>query len=624
MPAPSGIVWSSIQNSYHRLGIYVSISNNGTKSTAHIETWLWTKYGLNDDYNKYYFDLNSTNATTLISQNIKFNHTVNSGSGWSTSNQTRLSVGEPEYTRTTSAQTINCAAKLTNIGTDDKTVSFSSSFTIPALDSYTVSYNANGGSGAPSSQTKWYGTTLKLSTTIPTRTGYSFQGWGTSSSTTTVSYSAGADYTANAAITLYAVWKANTYTVSYNANGGSGAPSSQTKTYGVTLTLSSTKPTRTNYNFKGWGTSASATTVAYSAGASYTTNASIALYAIWELAYSYPIISGLSIYRCDTSGNKSDSGTQFRVIFNWATDKTVSSIKIEWGTVSSSSYSSSETISASGTSGSVNYTCPWSISTESAYNIRINVSDAQGTTSIVRTISGIAYPIDFLSGGKGVAIGKAAETNGLEIDMATTVNAPATFKSYTVLSNTTNVIGMMRAHTQWLGFYASTTNAQNDASCKGYIGYRDSGNSFYVMNSAGGANYVNKSWTIYSDKRLKKDITDIPDIFVDVWKELSPKIFKWNKSNSEDSMFHFGLIAQDVIAVFKKYNLDYRDYGFIGTLKLEEDGPEYFGITYGDYYILTDFVLRKTNSRIDNLQSQIDELKEAINKLTNTNIEGGN
>jgi uncharacterized repeat protein (TIGR02543 family) len=173
-----------------------------------------------------------------------------------------------------------------------KTVSFS--VTVPAWTSYTVKYNANGGSGAPSSQTKWKDQTLKLSTTKPTRTGYTFQGWATSASGS-VAYAAGANYTANASVTLYAVWKVITYTVKYNANGGSGAPSSQTKTYGKTLTLSSVLPTRTSiddngtlteYVFKGWATASTSTSVAYKAGASYTANASVTLYAVWSKVVS--------------------------------------------------------------------------------------------------------------------------------------------------------------------------------------------------------------------------------------------------------------------------------------------------------------------------------------------------
>ena len=173
-----------------------------------------------------------------------------------------------------------------------KTVSFS--VTVPAWTSYTVKYNANGGSGAPAAQTKWKGQTLKLSTTKPTRTGYTFQGWATSASGN-VLYASGANYTTDASITLYAVWKAITYTVKYNANGGSGAPSDQIKTYGKTLTLSSVIPTRssiedngsiTEYTFKGWATSATSTTVAYQAGANYTVNAAVTLYAVWSRTVS--------------------------------------------------------------------------------------------------------------------------------------------------------------------------------------------------------------------------------------------------------------------------------------------------------------------------------------------------
>lgn len=176
------------------------------------------------------------------------------------------------------------------------------SLAIATIPKYTVKYNANGGSGAPSSQTKYKDVTLTLSSTKPTRTGYTFQGWGTTSSDTSVNYAAGASYTSNASITLYAIWKAKTYTVSYNANGGTGAPSSQTKTYGVTLKLSTTKPTRaklveedtiTTYTFKGWSTSNTATTATYKAGSSYTTNASAKLYAVWaknETDITYDII----------------------------------------------------------------------------------------------------------------------------------------------------------------------------------------------------------------------------------------------------------------------------------------------------------------------------------------------
>lgn len=75
------------------------------------------------------------------------------------------------------------------------------------LKEYTISYHANGGTGAPETQTKYYGYTLTLSETIPTRSGYTFKGWGTSSGDTTVNYVLGSAYTANVSRTLYAIWE---------------------------------------------------------------------------------------------------------------------------------------------------------------------------------------------------------------------------------------------------------------------------------------------------------------------------------------------------------------------------------------------------------------------------------
>lgn len=75
----------------------------------------------------------------------------------------------------------------------------------------TIAYNANGGSGAPSSQGHVYLSTSRLSTVKPTRDGYAFLGWSTSSTATKATYLAGGQYTNDsftdgATITLYAVW----------------------------------------------------------------------------------------------------------------------------------------------------------------------------------------------------------------------------------------------------------------------------------------------------------------------------------------------------------------------------------------------------------------------------------
>ena len=153
------------------------------------------------------------------------------------------------------------------------------------LPVYTVSYNANGGSGKPASQYKVSSKTLKLSSTKPTRIGYTFLGWSTSSSATTATYSAGGNYTANSGATLYAVWEETpvtptTYTLNYNANGGNGAPASQTGNGNITL--SNTKPTRSGYNFLGWAKSSTATAAQYQPGESFSLTGNTTLYAVWE------------------------------------------------------------------------------------------------------------------------------------------------------------------------------------------------------------------------------------------------------------------------------------------------------------------------------------------------------
>ena len=154
---------------------------------------------------------------------------------------------------------------------------------------YTITYDANGGTGAPSSQKFEPGTTVSLSTVIPKREGYNFLGWSTSKAATSASYSAGATYVDNGDVdvTLYAVWQEKTYAVSYNANGGSSAPGSQTKEYFDNLVLTSSIPTRTGYTFLGWSTTSDGE-VEYNPGDTYSKNEEVTLYAVWN-AHKYTI-----------------------------------------------------------------------------------------------------------------------------------------------------------------------------------------------------------------------------------------------------------------------------------------------------------------------------------------------
>ena len=164
-------------------------------------------------------------------------------------------------------------------------------------NSYTVSYNANGGSSTPSTQTAKYNTSVTLASAISkantnsnvtititynanngtgapsastgtavNTTPYTFNKWALNGTSGT-QYSAGASYTIPAAnSTMYATWTTGTTTRKSNPS----------------ITLSSTKPTRAGYVFKGWSTSSTATSASYSAGTAYTFSANTTLYAVWE------------------------------------------------------------------------------------------------------------------------------------------------------------------------------------------------------------------------------------------------------------------------------------------------------------------------------------------------------
>ena len=148
---------------------------------------------------------------------------------------------------------------------------------------YAVTYNANGGSGAPGNQTKTYGTALTLSSTKPTRTDYDFVKWNTSADGSGTSYNPGDSYTGNAALTLYAIWTLAGHNITFNANGGAGAPATIFKNANATITIPATVPTRAGYDFLGWATSATGSAV-YQPGDSYSTNAALSLYAVWDVS----------------------------------------------------------------------------------------------------------------------------------------------------------------------------------------------------------------------------------------------------------------------------------------------------------------------------------------------------
>ena len=150
---------------------------------------------------KYNLTLNkSTGVSTIY-------YKVNGASSYtSTTTNKTLSVnrgttyyyyGVPQtgYTMNSCTSSSPCSGTMTSSVTKTLTAS---------RKTYTISYNANGGTGAPSSQTKTYGITLTLSNTKPVKIGYPFLGWTINSNGTGTLYQPGGSFTTNANTTLYA------------------------------------------------------------------------------------------------------------------------------------------------------------------------------------------------------------------------------------------------------------------------------------------------------------------------------------------------------------------------------------------------------------------------------------
>lgn len=209
---------------------------------------------------------------------------------------------------------------------------------------HTVAYDANGGSGAPNSQTKTYGGIINISTATPTRTGYTFNSWNTESNGSGTKYTSGQAYGYDqdgGTVTLYAQWTANTYTVTFNANGGTTSTASKSVTYASTYGTLPT-PTRTGYTFNGWYTAASSgTKITSSSTVSIT--AAQTLYAQWT-ANTYTI----------TYNANGGSGAPSATTYTYAASGTValSSTKPTKASVSAGSY----TITLNAQGGSVSST----------------------------------------------------------------------------------------------------------------------------------------------------------------------------------------------------------------------------------------------------------------------------
>lgn len=229
-----------------------------------------------------------------------------------------------------------------------------------------------------------------------------------------------ATISANGSYALPAItWE---HTVSYNANGGTGAPDTQKKIYGSVLTLSSVRPTRDGYVFMGWATS-SAGDVAYMPGATYGADADVTLYAVWQIAYIKPTITGLTALRCDSKGSPKSDGTYIKVTGSWQVDWTLNSsnkatsVRIDYQeTASGSPVKASETYPNT-TSGKISQIIGnGKISTGSVYFVIVTITDLNGSKQEEVIVPAQFRALDVANKGRSIAFGGTASDSEVGYD----------------------------------------------------------------------------------------------------------------------------------------------------------------------------------------------------------------
>ena len=166
---------------------------------------------------------------------------------------------------------------------------------------YTVVFDPNGGTGERVNQGFFAGETKALTANTFTRTGYTFTGWNTKADGTGSNYRNGLAFTPAGNVTLYAQWRANEYTVTFDRNGGTGSMDNQSFTYGETKALTANAFTKEGCTFNGWSTTEGGT-VSYRDKAEVKNltaeqNGTVTLYAVWSTTrytISYQDVEGVT------------------------------------------------------------------------------------------------------------------------------------------------------------------------------------------------------------------------------------------------------------------------------------------------------------------------------------------
>lgn len=139
-------------------------------------------------------------------------------------------------------------------------------------------------------------------------------------------------------------------------------------------------------------------------------------------AYSPPSISAMSFYRCTSGGTADDSGEYLHYAFTGAISSIDGHNVNQWALHVQKAGTSTWTSVASGTGTTLNVSAVSAsavVDADYSYAVRLTLTDSFGQSVMTKTISTGFTTVDYKASGKGVAFGKAAETDNV-IEYAST------------------------------------------------------------------------------------------------------------------------------------------------------------------------------------------------------------
>ncbi|MBE7003669.1 MAG: hypothetical protein E7425_05190 [Ruminococcaceae bacterium] len=182
--------------------------------------------------------------------------------------------------------------------------------TVAPTRNVTVTFHANDGTNATTTQDIQENVETALDSNTFTRKDHTFDGWTTNADGSGDKYADGAKVTLTADLDLYAQWAQVTaptqnYTVTFYANGGTGTMGTQSIAPNSQTSLHANQFTRDQYTFTGWNTQADGQGTAYGPGATVTLTADLELYAQWAKTVTLSILKS-DVYTVDVDDTKYD------------------------------------------------------------------------------------------------------------------------------------------------------------------------------------------------------------------------------------------------------------------------------------------------------------------------------